>query len=59
MMISNLNADQLKVFERVTRSIKAQISDTTDVTAHTVRLFVSGVVAEGKVFLSKQSENGS
>ena len=26
-MISNLNVDQLKVFETVTRSIKAQISD--------------------------------
>ena len=34
--ILNLNADQLKVFEMVTRSIKAPISDAADVTAHSV-----------------------
>ena len=52
-MISNLNADQLKVFETITRSIKAQISDAADVTAHTVRLFVSGCGGTGKSFLIK------
>ena len=53
-MISNLNADQLKVFETVTHSIKAQISDAVDVTpAHTVRLFVSGCGGTGKSFLIK------
>ena len=49
-MISNLNADQLKVFETVTHSIKAQISDAA---AHTVRLFVSGCGGTGKSFLIK------
>ena len=54
-MISNLNADQLKVFETVTHSIKAQISDAADadVNAHTVRLFVSGCGGTGKSFLIK------
>ena len=53
-MISNLNVDQLKVFETVTRSIKAQISDATDVTAHTIRLFVSGCGGTGKSFQNNQ-----
>ena len=39
--------------KRVTRSIKAQISDAADVTAHTVRLFVSGCGGTGKSFLIK------
>ena len=52
-MISNLNADQLKVFETVTCSIKVQISDAADVTAHTVCLFVSGCGGTGKSFLIK------
>ena len=52
-MISNLDVDQLKVFEMVTHSIKAPISDAADVTAHTVRLFVSGCGGTGKSSLIK------
>jgi len=49
-MISKLNADQMKVFKRVSCAITAQINGVTDDTAAIVRLFVSGCGGTGKSF---------
>ena len=50
-MISKLNADQMKVFTRVSCAITAQINGVTDDSAAIVRLFVSGCGGTGKSFL--------
>ena len=52
-MVSKLNKDQLEVFQKVTGTIKAQITGATDGTADCVRLFVSGCGGTGKSFLIK------
>ena len=52
-MVSKLNKDQLEVFQKVTGTIKVQITGATDGTADCVRLFVSGCGGTGKSFLIK------
>ena len=54
-MISQLNEDQLRVFNKVRCTIQNQAEATTDNPAGILRLFVSGL---GRVFSSKQLEDG-
>ena len=50
-MISKLNDDQLRVFNKIKITIEAQVSSGADCDSKILRLFVSGFGGTGKSFL--------